>query len=63
MLIGFGVARYRLKIRFFESLEAIIIGLMPWLSLIYLLDAIKKIEPIQNAKNEAKLEFLIASSK
>lgn len=40
MLVGFGVARYRLKIRFFESFEAIIIGLMPWLSVVYVIDAI-----------------------
>jgi hypothetical protein len=55
MFIGFGVARYRLKIRFFESLEAIIIGLIPWLSLIYLLDA------INNSSLASFLAFWIGS--
>ena len=38
--LGFILGRLKFKFRFFESLEAAIIGLLPWLSFIFLHDAI-----------------------
>jgi len=38
--LGFIVGRLKFKFRFFESLEATTIGLLPWLSFIFLQDAI-----------------------
>jgi len=38
--LGFMLGRLKFKFRFFESLEATTIGLLPWLSFIFLQDAI-----------------------
>ncbi len=38
--LGFVLGRLRFKFRFFENLEAVTIGLLPWLSVIFLQDAI-----------------------
>ena len=38
--LGFILGRLKFKFRFFESLEATTIGLLPWLSFIFLQDAI-----------------------
>lgn len=38
--LGFILGRLKFKFRFFESLEAATIGLLPWLSFIFLQDAI-----------------------
>jgi len=38
--LGFAFGVYRYKLRFYESLEALVISLLPWLSLIFLQDAI-----------------------
>ena len=37
---GFMIGRLKYKFRFFESLEATTIGLLPWLSIVFLQDAI-----------------------
>src|SRR4030042_6518724 len=39
-LLGLGLGILRHKFRFFESFEALVIGLFPWLSLLYLTDSI-----------------------
>jgi hypothetical protein len=39
-ILGFILGRLKFKFRFFESLEATTIGLLPWLSFIFLQDAI-----------------------
>jgi hypothetical protein len=39
-VLGFILGRLKFKFRFFESLEATTIGLLPWLSFIFLQDAI-----------------------
>ena len=41
ILAGLGLGVLRFKFRFFESFEASIFGLLPWLSLIFLADSIK----------------------
>lgn len=38
--IAFTLGELKFKFRFFESLEAVIIGLLPWLSIVFLQDAI-----------------------
>jgi hypothetical protein len=38
--LGFMLGRLKFKFRFFESLEAATIGLLPWLSFVFLQDAI-----------------------
>ena len=38
--LGFSLGVYRYKLRFYESLEALVISLLPWLSLVCLQDAI-----------------------
>jgi len=38
--LGFVLGRLKFKFRFFENLEAVTIGLLPWLSVIFLQDAI-----------------------
>ncbi|QQG41442.1 MAG: hypothetical protein HYV90_04775 [Candidatus Woesebacteria bacterium] len=38
--VGVLIAVSRLRVRFFETLEAAIIGLMPWLSLFFLADSV-----------------------
>ncbi|KKQ92451.1 MAG: hypothetical protein UT58_C0017G0003 [Microgenomates group bacterium GW2011_GWC1_39_7b] len=40
ILIGVLIATMRLKVRFFETLEAAVVGLMPWLSLFFLADSV-----------------------
>ena len=40
IILGLGLGLLRFRFRFFESLEAIIIGLLPWLSLVFLSDSI-----------------------
>lgn len=40
MSLGFATGILRFKFRFFESLEALVIGILPWLSLIFLGDSI-----------------------
>lgn len=40
-LVGLALGVLRFKMRFFESYEALAIGILPWLSLYYLADAIK----------------------
>lgn len=39
---GFGLGTFRFKFKFFESLEAIVIGLLPWLSFVFLEDAVSR---------------------
>lgn len=39
-LIGLGISFYILKVRFYETLEALVIGTLPWMSLIFLLDSV-----------------------
>lgn len=39
-LIGYLLGRHRQKINFFESFEALIIGLLGWVSLVYISDSI-----------------------
>jgi hypothetical protein len=39
VVLGFLLGRLKFKFRFFESLEATIIGLLPWLSFVFLQDA------------------------
>ena len=41
ILIGFTVGIIKLKLSFFESFEALVIGLLPWLTLFFLSDSIK----------------------
>ena len=41
ILLGFIVGIKRQKIKFFESFEGLVIGLLPWTSLIFLSDSIK----------------------
>ena len=38
--LGFTLGRLKFKFRFFENLEAATIGLLPWLSIVFLQDAI-----------------------
>ncbi len=40
VILGFILGKLKFKFRFFESLEATTIGLLPWLSLVFLQDAI-----------------------
>lgn len=40
--LSFGVSIARQKMKFFESLDSLIIGLLPWLSFTFLIDAIAK---------------------
>ncbi len=43
--LGFTLGMLKFKFRFFESLEATTIGLLPWLSFIFLQDAISHMSP------------------
>ncbi len=40
IILGFGVGILRYKLRFFEVLEALTLGLLPWLGLFFLRDSI-----------------------
>jgi hypothetical protein len=40
ILIGLAFAMFRLKIRFYETFEALIISFFPWMSFIFLLDSV-----------------------
>lgn len=40
IFLGFTLGILRFKFRFFESLEALIVGILPWLSLVFLADSI-----------------------
>jgi len=40
VVLGFGLGILRFKLRFFESLEAVVVGLLPWLSFVFLRDAV-----------------------
>jgi hypothetical protein len=40
IVLGFGIGINRLKIKFFESFEGLIIGILPWTGLFFLSDAI-----------------------
>lgn len=39
-LVGLGLAVFRLKIRFYETIEAQIVSTLPWVSFIFLLDSV-----------------------
>lgn len=41
-IIGFIISLIRQKMKFYESFEAFVISLLPWISLIYLADSINK---------------------
>lgn len=40
-LVGYMIGRFRQRLNFFESLEALVVGLLPWISLLYITDSIK----------------------
>ncbi len=42
IMLGFGVGILRYKFRFFEVLEALILGLLPWLGVFFLRDSIDR---------------------
>lgn len=39
-LAGLGMACYRFKVRFYETLESMVIGLLPWMSFIFLKNSV-----------------------
>jgi hypothetical protein len=40
-VLGFAIAFFLLKVKFYETLEAFIIGFLPWLSLIFLKNSVE----------------------
>lgn len=40
-LLGLGISQLRFRFRFFENFEALVLGLLPWMSFYYLSDSIK----------------------
>jgi hypothetical protein len=41
VLAGLGIGTLRYKLRFYESFEALVIGLLPWLSFVFLVDSVE----------------------
>lgn len=39
-LAGLGMSCYRFRVRFYESLEAMVIGFLPWISFVFLKDSV-----------------------
>jgi len=39
-LIGLGIVYFKLKVRFYETLEAFVISMLPWFSLVFLKDSV-----------------------
>jgi hypothetical protein len=60
-LLGLGFAIWRLKIRFYETFEALIISSFPWLSFIFLLDSVTNSSLISFLAFVATLIFVFIS--